>query len=256
MTIPDISRTTYDLILYTWIGVAVITFISLLKITAPYGRHTTAKWGPQISNRLGWIIMEAPVLIVLLFFVFNSMDRQTTVTWVMIGLFCFHYFNRILVFPFRLHTRGKKMPLLIVGSAVFFNLMNGFGLGYFFYAFAEYPDTWLTDPRFLIGIVLFVTGMFINWKADTILISLRKPDETHYVIPRAGLFSRVSCPNLAGELLEWFGYALLCWNLPAWTFLIWTAANLVPRALSHHRWYHQRFPDYPQERKAIVPYLL
>jgi 3-oxo-5-alpha-steroid 4-dehydrogenase 1 len=256
MTIPEISRPTYDLILYIWIGIAIITFISLLRITAPYGRHTTAKWGPQINNRLGWIIMEAPVLMVLLFFVFNSMERQTTMTWIMIGLFCFHYLNRIFIFPLRLHTQGKKMPVLIVGSAVFFNLMNGFGLGYFFYAFAEYSQSWLTDPRFMIGGVLFVTGLIINWKADTVLIGLRKPNETHYVIPRSSLFNRVSCPNLAGELLEWFGYALLCWNLPAWTFFIWTAANLVPRALSHHKWYHQRFPEYPRERKAIVPYLL
>jgi hypothetical protein len=33
-------------------------------------------------------------------------------------------------------------------------------------------------------------------------------------------------------------------------------ANLLPRALAHHRWYKQRFPEYPSERKAIFPFLL
>jgi 3-oxo-5-alpha-steroid 4-dehydrogenase 1 len=256
MTIPELSRETYDLIQYIWMAVGVITFLLLLKITAPYGRHTQKGWGPQINNKLGWVIMELPVLIVLLFFVFSATEKQTVVTWVMIGLFSFHYINRIFIFPFRLHTRGKTTPLIITLSAVFFNLMNGFGLGYFFYAFADYADTWLSDPRFIIGLILFITGMMVNWKADNVLIHLRKPNETHYVIPRSTLFKRVSCPNLAGELLEWFGFAMLCWNLPALTFLVWTAANLVPRALSHHRWYKEKFPDYPAERKAIIPFIL
>jgi hypothetical protein len=37
---------------------------------------------------------------------------------------------------------------------------------------------------------------------------------------------------------------------------VWTAANLVPRAVAHHRWYRERFADYPAERKALVPFLL
>jgi hypothetical protein len=251
-----LSYSTYQTILYSWIALAVIIFIVLLKITAPYGRHATTQWGPSISNRLAWILMEAPVLMVLLYFVLSASEKQTSITWLMISLFCFHYFNRIFIFPFRLHTQGKKMPVLIVLSAVFFNLMNGFSIGYYFNQFAHYDMSWWFDPRFIIGLLLFFTGMAINWKADNDLIHLRKPGETHYVIPRTKLFSHISCPNLFGELVEWLGFAILCWNLPAWTFFIWTAANLIPRALSHHRWYQNKFSDYPKERKAIIPYLL
>jgi hypothetical protein len=256
MEIPSIPYETYQLILFSWIGVAVFTFLLLLKITAPYGRHTSEKWGPQISNRLGWIIMEATVLVVFLFFVFASLEKQNAVTWTMIGLFCLHYINRSFIFPFRLNTKGKTMPLMIVGSAMFFNLMNGFGLGYYFYQYADYTSDWFSDIRFIIGLLLFFIGLFINWKADDTLIHLRKPGETHYVIPKSPLFRMVSCPNLSGELLEWFGFALLCWNLPGWTFFIWTAANLVPRAISHHHWYKSKFSDYPIERKAIIPFLV
>jgi hypothetical protein len=251
-----LSYSTYQTILYSWIALAIIVFIILLKITAPYGRHATSNWGPSISNRLAWMLMEAPVLIVLLYFVLTSPDKQTAVTWTMIGLFCFHYINRTFIFPFRLHTKGKTMPFLIVLFAVIFNVMNGFSLGYFFSHFAVYPVDWSSDPRFIIGIVLFVVGLGINWKADGDLIRLRKPDETHYVIPRTRLFKYVSCPNLYGELIEWLGFAILCWNLPALTFFIWTSANLIPRAMSHHRWYKEKFPDYPKERKAIIPFMI
>lgn len=255
MDSPLLSYDTYRLILFSWIGLAILIFFVLLKITAPYGRHATSGWGPGISNRLAWTIMEAPVLLVLGFFVLTSIDRQSMATWIMIGLFVFHYVNRTFIFPFRLHTKGKTMPILIVGSAIFFNLMNGYSLGYYFKYFADYPANWIFDFRFILGLALFITGLVINWKADSALIHLRKPGETHYVIPRSGLFRHISCPNLFGELMEWLGFAILCWNLPAVTFFIWTAANLIPRALSHHRWYKEKFRDYPEDRKAIIPFL-
>jgi 3-oxo-5-alpha-steroid 4-dehydrogenase 1 len=46
------------------------------------------------------------------------------------------------------------------------------------------------------------------------------------------------------------------WSLAGLSFALWTFANLVPRALSNHRWYKEQFPDYPKNRKAILPFLL
>ncbi|MXZ72004.1 MAG: hypothetical protein F4Z04_10970 [Acidobacteria bacterium] len=71
-----------------------------------------------------------------------------------------------------------------------------------------------------------------------------------------GAFRYVSCPNYLGELLEWFGWALATWSLGGLAFFTYTAANLVPRALSHHRWYRERFADYPAGRKAVIPGVL
>jgi len=251
-----ISWSSYQTILYSWIILAVVVFLILLKITAPYGRHTTPKWGPLISNKWGWVIMELPVLIVLYAMIFPGIILFSFPYLIMIGLFSLHYINRVFVFPFRLHTKGKKMPVAIMLSAILFNIMNGFSFGYYFVHFANYTNAWLSDPRFVIGIVLFFIGLIINWKADNGLINLRKPTETSYKIPTGWLFNKVSCANLFGELVEWFGFAVLCWNLPAFTFFIWTAANLIPRALAHHKWYKEKFPGYPQNRKAIIPYIL
>ena len=83
-------------------------------------------------------------------------------------------------------------------------------------------------------VLLFVGGMAINQWSDTRLIGLRK-NGNGYQIPRGGLFERISCPNHFGEIVEWTGFAILCWSVPALSFAVWTAANLIPRALSH-RW--------------------
>jgi len=250
------SWSTYQTILFGWIILAVVVFFILLKITAPYGRHSSEKWGPLISNKWAWMIMELPVLIVLYVMVFPYVILFSFPYIMIIGLFSLHYINRIFIFPFRIHTKGKKMPIVIMLSAIFFNIMNGFSFGYYFIHFADYTNDWLKDPRFIFGTILFFTGLYINWKADTILINLRNPAETNYRIPKSWLFNKISCANLFGELIEWLGFAILCWNLPSLTFLIWTAANLIPRALSHHKWYKEKFAEYPKNRKAIFPYLL
>lgn len=245
----------YTYIALGWIGVGVITFFYLLRQTAPYGRHTSEKWGPLIDNKLGWFLMEFFVLVVLFVFISTGNFTFNIVSGVIIGFFVFHYLNRSIIFPLRIKTKGKKMPLVIMLSAMGFNMMNGFLLGYYFGNYASYSIEWLYDPRFILGSIVFIVGMGINWHSDAILINLRKPGEVGYKIPTGGLFNRISCPNLLGELIEWTGFAILSWSLPGLAFFVWTFANLVPRAISHHKWYKQKFPDYPANRKAIFPYV-
>ena len=150
----------------------------------------------------------------------------------------------------------KKCPGWLWSQVFFFNGVNTFSLGYYFCHFATEPNSYITDPKFIAGVILFFTGLVINWSADNRLIHLRAPGETGYKIPRGWLFNYISCPNLLGELMEWGGFALLCWNLPALCFFIWSAANLLPRAMAHHQWYKNEFTDYPAERKAVIPFLL
>jgi len=150
------------------------------------------------------------------------------------------------------------MPLFIVINAILFNSVNAGLNGYYLAEIASpqsYDLNWITSPLFIVGASVFAIGMSINLRADHILINIRKPGETGYKIPRGFLFEYISSPNLFGEIMEWTGFAIMAWNLPALTFMVWTFANLVPRAKNHHDWYQEKFPDYPKKRKAIFPYL-
>jgi len=44
--------------------------------------------------------------------------------------------------------------------------------------------------------------------------------------------------------------------MPGLVFFLWTAANLAPRAFSTHKWYLSTFPDYPKNRKALIPFIV
>ncbi|HQE13185.1 MAG TPA: DUF1295 domain-containing protein [Flavipsychrobacter sp.] len=245
----------FTLLLWIWIAIAVIIFFTLLFITAPYGRHSTTTWGPLINNKLAWFLMEFFVLVVFVYFILIGSLSQTKVNFFIMGLFILHYVNRSFIFPLRIKTKGKKMPIVIMLMGLFFNLCNGFFLGYYLGEFKAYSIDWMYQPQFIVGLFIFFLGMGINWWADTVLIHLRKPKETDYKIPQQGLFKFISCPNLFGEVIEWCGFAILTWSLPGLAFFIWTFANLVPRAMAHHQWYKSKFPEYPKSRKAIFPFI-
>lgn len=241
------------ILIYAWMALAIGTFVILQFVSAPYGRHTRPGWGPTISNRLGWMIMESPGLLIMPTLFFIGPAVKTPVHYILLTVYLCHYLNRCLIFPLRTRTQGKRMPLAIVGSAVFFNLMNTGIMGTYLGWYAQYDMDWLWSPIFLIGAALFLVGVIINVDADNRLLALRKPGETGYKIPQGGLFQVISCPNLFGEIVEWTGYALMGFNLATLSFAVWTFANLAPRAVDHHKWYLQKFPDYPKERKAFIP---
>lgn len=245
----------YTTFTWLWIAVAAVIFVVLMFITAPYGRHTKSTWGPLINNKVGWFIMEFFLLVVLFYFITTGENEQSIVNWIIIGLISAHYLNRSLIFPLRIKTKGKKMPLVIVIMALCFNLSNGFLFGYYLGNFKVYTIDWLTTPQFIIGGIVFIAGAVINKYSDTVLINLRKPNETGYKIPKGGLFKYISCPNLFGEVIEWLGFAILTWSLPGLAFFVWTFANLIPRAIAHHHWYLNHFENYPKKRKAVLPFL-
>ena len=96
----------------------------------------------------------------------------------------------------------------------------------------QYRNINFTEWNFFAGSTIFVIAFVFNQLSDSTLINLRKPGETRYKIPFGYLFNYVSCPNHLTEFLQWTGFALMAWNLPALTFLVWTAANLFPRPVS------------------------
>jgi len=48
-----------DLLLISFL-LAAIVFVTLFFFAAPYGRHIRKGWGPEVRNKLAWIVMESP----------------------------------------------------------------------------------------------------------------------------------------------------------------------------------------------------
>jgi protein-S-isoprenylcysteine O-methyltransferase Ste14 len=237
---------------------AALAFVSLQFTSAPYGRHLREGWGPKINATLGWVLMEAPsTLVFFACWLTGERSRRFSATGlVFLLLWQTHYLYRSFIFPFRRRGGQSEMPLTIALMSIAFNVTNAYLNARWIYTLGpERPAAWLADPRFLAGLALFALGYGINHQSDRILFALRKPGVSGYRIPYGGFFRFVSCPNYFGELVEWAGWALCTFSPAGLAFVLASAANLVPRARAHHRWYRETFADYPAERKAIVPLL-
>lgn len=234
---------------------AVLTFVGLRFVTAPYGRYGRRGWGPTVPARVGWLVMESPAPLVFLAVFAAGPHRGDLVPLAFLALWQAHYLYRAFGYPFVMRSRAR-LPVTVMAMAIAFNVLNAWINARWVSELGSYPAGWLVDPRFLAGVVLFGAGLAVNISADRTLRGLRRPGESGYRIPRGGAYRWVSCPNYLGEIVEWFGWALATWSMPGLAFAVYTAANLAPRALDHHEWYRERFPDYPPQRRALVPFVL
>lgn len=238
----------------TVLVLAIVMFTVLFFITAPYGRHRRAGWGPSLNPRIGWVLMELPCVILFAWVYFLGWSSARLVPLVLFSFWELHYVQRTFIYPALMQPSATPLPVTIMAMGWIFNAinasLNAITLTHFP---AGYPDGWLADPRFLVGVAIFFIDFTINVHSDHTLRNLRKPGITGYKIPRGGFFRWVTSPNYFGEIMEWCGWAVASWSLAGIAFAVFTLANLAPRAKAHHKWYHANFPDYPKNRKALIP---
>ena len=250
---------TFNICLAVMTAIAAVVFVCLFKVDAGYGKFFNSKWGPSVNNRLGWVLMESPVFIAMIV-LWALSDRKTDVTrLVFLLIFELHYFQRSFIFPLLIRGRSR-MPLSIILMGVTFNTLNALMQGgWIFYISSadRYGLSWLCSPQFIIGVLVFAFGMFVNIQSDSIIRHLRKPGDTAHHLPKGGMFRYVSSANYFGELLEWTGFALLTWSAAGAVFAIWTFANLGPRAARIHQRYSQEFgAEFDSHRiKRIIPFV-
>eukprot|EP00624_Nannochloropsis_granulata_P000244 evm.model.NODE_108_length_37666_cov_31.093744.4 len=265
--------------------------IILLVRPAPYGRYYEALgWGPLIDAKLAWLIMESPnVFVSAVLWNAGGYATKSKANQSLLGLFVLHYVNRSFIYPARM-AAGKPMPLCVMLMACSFCCCNGYLQTRYLTKFYMYPETWVSSPKFILGLLIFFAGFYMNLDSDHILRELRKKkgaktktdrESTHamrtrrqaneepetegnsvaqtssYCIPRGGLFEYISGANFFGEMVEWIGFAVASGgSFPSVMFALFTILNLAPRAWHHHMWYKNHFgKKYPAKRKALVPFL-
>ncbi|XP_044788574.1 3-oxo-5-alpha-steroid 4-dehydrogenase 1 isoform X3 [Bubalus kerabau] len=253
------ERFLLDALAYLECALGVVCYVLLKLVGSPYGRYASSGSAFGLPARAAWAVQELPSLALpLLACVGAGAPAERLNRWpncILLAMFLVHYAQRTLVFPFLIRG-GKPMPLYAFLLAFIFCTYNGYLQSRYLSQYAVYADDWLSDPRFLTGSALWLIGMLINIHSDHVLRNLRKPGETGYKIPRGGFFEYISAANYFGEVVEWCGYALASWSIQGWAFAVFSFCVLFTRAQQHHKWYHEKFEDYPKFRKIMIPFLV
>ena len=204
---------------------------------------------------------------------------QISTNFILISLFAMHYINRAIIYPLRMNPNSNKVPVVVILFAFVITTWNGYLQCFYLTQIEQYAPLTISmsvdNIQHWLGICLFFLGMGINMHSDGVLRNLRKHGPSPagkdnkkkeqqtttkhtYYIPHSPFFKYISCPNLGGEMLEWFGFTMACqFSLPSVAFFVYTVSNLIPRAVAHHEWYLRKFEDYPVERKwAAIPFVV
>jgi len=83
-----ITDSTFNILLLAWLGVGIIAFVYLFFQTAPYGKHVSKGWGPEISAKAGWIIEECPAFFLMLIYFLIAGDYTNPVHVIFTILYC------------------------------------------------------------------------------------------------------------------------------------------------------------------------
>lgn len=251
----------FDTVLAIGFAFAAFTILGSLFVQSPYGRFASDKYGVNFSPRFGWWLMEIPATVVFLAFYLQG-PRALELTPLVLGaIWLIHYGNRGWFFPLSIRaTPGKRasFSLMVMAMGMFVTAIHGYLNATFFTEYAPHlTREWLIDPRFIAGVIVYYTGFGLILSSESIMRRLRAPDGSGgYKVPYGGAFRWVSSPQYLGELIAWAGFALMTWGLPGVMIFLISAGNLVPRAFATHRWYREKFPDYPADRKALIPYVV
>lgn len=258
-------------------------------IDAPFGRFAPSNNSIfAVDGIKSWIVMElvSPISFIVVLYRgpwAASLSAVSTPQVILTSLFIIHYLNRAIISPLRTPSRSKShiaVPLL----AVLFNIANGALMGTYLSTptASAFLEGAFLRPSFWVGITLWACGLAGNILHDEVLLEIRRKSKAkgkrnenkigkeHYAIPHGYLYRYISYPNYFCEWLEWFGYALAAAPLPAlmpltetlrtvhppWLFLWSEVLLMIARAYKGHQWYHKNFPEYPKERKAVVPFII
>ncbi len=251
---------TYALVLGVGLLMSVGTALAGRFFPTPYGRFGSRKLGPEVPIRLGWVLMEAPAVLSFAWFYPRGPAALEAVPLLFAGVWALHYSNRAILFPYLMQARpGSKMSASVFATGWVVTSMHGWLYATWLSRWGTHLDaSWLVDPRLWIGLALYGSGLGLLLHTEALLRRLRAqaaPGEDPYKIPYGGGYRWVSSPHYLGELMAWTGLMVATWCPGGLFVLLISAANLVPRALATHKWYRDRFPDYPADRRALVPLL-
>ena len=259
------SAEVYRYILIGSFVYAAAIMVGAFMAKAPYGKLGSERGGINLSPRLGWFLMELPATLSFLWFYLHGQNAGELVPIIFLGVWLVHYGNRGFIFPLLMRVaKGSKgtFSIIVVVSGWLVTTLHGYLNAVFISHLSTHmTEQWLSDPRFIIGMAIYVCGFLLNIQSDAIIRNLRTKEEVDkgekvYRIPEGGLFKFVTNPSYFSELMSFTGFAIATWSLGAVFVLVVSAANLIPRAFQVHRWYREKFPDYPGDRKVLIPFIL
>lgn len=186
---------------------------------------------------------------------YASVVHLAAISWTL------HYLKRILETLFVHRFSHATMPLM----NLFKNCIYYWGFASFVSYFNNHPL--YTAPYFgelqvyvgLVGLIICELG---NFSIHIALRNLRPAGSTERRIPKPTnnpftlMFNLVSCPNYTYEIGSWIFFTIMTQSVPSAMFTVIGGMQMIAWAKGKQRNYKKEFPNYPRNRKSIIPFFI
>lgn len=166
----------------------------------------------------------------------------------------FHFLKREYETFFIHRFSHSTMPLRnLFKNCGHYWILSGALISYYLYA----PSFRSPSLPIVIGSLLVFMGAEIgNFYTHAVLRNLRPEGTTRRGIPHGIGFTWVSCPNYTFEIIAWMAFATMTSLWAAWLFTVVASVQMFLWAAKKHSQYRHEFPDYPRNRKILIPFIL
>jgi very-long-chain enoyl-CoA reductase len=215
-------------------------------------------FGTQVDWRFVYIVEYfGPLIIFPLFFFFNLTSSNLTQKFALLmGLV--HYGKRIYesicVHKFSRETMPIKNLYI---NIVYYWLLFGVSCGYGLFNDGYKESSHLGALKYLFA-VLFFYFEFKNYNCHMIQKIAKEESNGEYkILPNREGFQYVSCANYFWEFLSWLMFSLFTNSINFYVFTFVGLYVMIKWALEKHSNFKSLFGDrYPEERKAIIPFVI
>jgi len=243
-------------------------FCLLAEVISPtaYGRFgNDASFA--VSPRLGWFLMELPCTVVFGYLFWYrayllGLRKLSRSSLVLGCIFSLHYAYRGWYYPYNIRVYGNSSNFSLAPAiggwlvTITHAMLNAEIISK--YGKRLTKDSYLKSAQFILGLVLYYSGLVAIMYQDHLMRELRSTPGPRYRIPRGGLWDYITSAQYFSELWGWFGFMVLMDFEPSGMFVFFVSLfNLAPRAVTNHAWYEEHFgADYVQLNRAkLVPFV-
>jgi very-long-chain enoyl-CoA reductase len=221
---------------------------------AGYSKFADSNKSLKVSSRTGMLALYAPAFVVSLYYLQVAPKAYGNGReWITALLLSFHFGKRLLECLFVHKYSGTMDADFLLPISMSYALTAAL-VAHQQLQVQEYSHP-MSELFCVIGLWLAVIGQAGNFFHHYLLARLRKDKTSGYTIPSGGLFKFVTAPHYLCELIAWLGLACVTQQLNAFLTVADMTSYLAGRSVATTRWYKSKFPDYPVERKHLIPFL-
>ncbi|KAJ1968651.1 3-oxo-5a-steroid 4- dehydrogenase [Dispira parvispora] len=221
--------------------------------------------GPQVGWRTTFIceylgpLLANPLFYYLPQIFYGRAVAHSCMQTTALVMFEAHFLKRLYETIFVHRFSSGTMPFAnLIKNTTYYTLLAGANVGFWVYGpwnGALEPSAQRSTAYTAVCIGLFVFAQISNFLTHINLRNLRPPGTRVRKIPRGYGFDLVSCPNYFFEVTSWVAFTLYTRSLASLIFTVVGAAQMYIWAVKKHKNYRREFPNYPKNRKAMIPFI-